>query len=132
MSNTSALSEQVAAILDTLWFLPGRKGISVQTRRFPRFLPAEDGVGFQQRDWSFSSQEKPTAVAIPPDAEEIRVTWVGAPCEKTEVSAALKTTVSDLSAAGIAWDFNISTRRNGNPQPELVVEVFRSFELSGN
>jgi len=132
MSSNSSLSRQVAAILDTLCFLPGGKGISVQTKRYPRFLPAEDGVGFEQRDWSFESGEEPKDVAIPADAEEIVVKWKGALDGRPEIGEKLEATVTELCSSGTSWEFQMFTRVNGSKEPDLIVEVSRSFGSMSN
>jgi hypothetical protein len=130
MSHTSSLERQVSSIVDKLCYFPGRKGISVQTKRYPRFLPSENGVGFEQREWSFKYPDHPKDVPIPADAEDVIVTWRGASGISTEMRAALSETVSELSADGVTWDYQMYTRRNGGTEPDLVVTVFRSFASS--
>jgi len=132
MSSNSTLSRQVATILDALCYLPGRKGISVQTKRYPRFLPAEDGVGFEQRDWSFEGGEEPKDVAIPADAEEIVVKWKGAPDARPQIGEKMEAAVTELSSSGTTWEFQMFTRVNGSKEPDLIVEVSRSFGSVSN
>jgi len=127
MTNNSTLSSQVAVILDALCFLPGRRGISVQSRRYPRLLAAESGLGFEQRNWSFDGERAPSEVTIPSDAEEVRVTWVGKSSAQTQIHASLTAAMTGMLPSSSHWDFQIFTRRNGPNDSDLIVEVFQNF-----
>lgn len=130
MQSNSSLTAQVVQILDRLCSLPGRRELSVETRRYPRFLPADSGTGFEQKLWSFNGNEIPLSgnIAIPTDAEDVVVTWTGtiAAAEAlSEINMKLSAAVSDLGFR-TSWDFEVFARRRESDNPQVVVRVFRN------
>lgn len=134
MTNDSTLTAQVARILDRLFLLPGRTELYVETKRYPRFLPAESGVGFEQKSWSFNSGEMPrnADIVIPPDTEDVVVTWKGgidAADAMDEISVMMGAAVLDL-AFRRSWDYEVFTRQRETESPQVVVRVFRDFSAN--
>lgn len=131
MTNNSTLTAQVVQILDRLRSLPGQKELSVETKRYPRLLPAESGVGFEQKFWSFNGEETPTNtdIAIPPDAEDVVVTWEGrvdSAESMGEISLMIGAAVSDLGMRA-SWDYEVFARQRETEDRQVVVRVFRDF-----
>jgi hypothetical protein len=127
------LNAQLVQILDRLSSLPGRRELSVETKRYPRFLPAENGVGFQHKFWSFNGSEKPAQMDIdlPPDAEDVVVTWKGAvKAAETmgEITTLMGAAVMD-QAFRSSWDYEVFTRQREPGVPQVVVRVFRHFGM---
>jgi hypothetical protein len=76
MSKT--LCAQTSQIIRQLAQIDGAESLNVVARRFPRFGPAERGTGFHQAQFEIACQQLPDALAVPDDADEIRITLQGA------------------------------------------------------
>jgi hypothetical protein len=122
---------QAAQILDRLFTLPGRRELSVETRRYPRFLPAESGIGFEQKVCSFGDAQKPANLshAIPVDAEEVLFTWkstMGSDDLTRQISTMVGDAFSDLAIVR-GWDYQVFLRKPQRDASHIVVRVFQSF-----
>jgi hypothetical protein len=131
MSCESSLNAQVAQLVDRLSQLPGRKELSVETRRYPRFLPAESGAGFEQKTWSFNGHDLPLKanLAIPADAEDVVVTWKGgidAAQAARDLNGLIASAEPDDSFPA-SWNCEVFTRRRESGGPQVVVRVYRKF-----
>lgn len=126
MSNASFLTAEVARIVDRLSSLPGRFELCVETKRYPRLLPAESGAGYEQKSWSFNSEETlpPSELAIPPDVEEVVVTWRGGGEAKSEIDSLLGEEEQD-GAFPASWDCETFTRQRESENPQIILRVFR-------
>lgn len=131
MSHNSTLTAQVVQILTRLYSLPDRKELSVETKRYPRFLPAESGTGFEQKFWSFNGEEMPlqAEITIPLDAEDVVVTWKGgiaAAQAMGEIRRMMGVAASEL-AFHANWNYEVYARQRETENPQVVVRVFRNF-----
>ncbi|MGD0388674.1 MAG: hypothetical protein ABSC42_06925 [Tepidisphaeraceae bacterium] len=130
MTNNSILTAQVAQILDRLCSLPDRKELSVETKRYPRLLPAENGAGYEQKFWSFNGQETPRMkIAIPADAEDVVVTWKGG-IDAAEVMGKVDTLMGAATSEmtlRASWNYEVCMRQSETESPQVVVRVFRNF-----
>ncbi|MGA2442700.1 MAG: hypothetical protein ABSH08_17235 [Tepidisphaeraceae bacterium] len=130
MTNNSILTAQVAQILDRLCSLPDRKELSVETKRYPRLLPAESGAGFEQKFWSFNGKEWPRRkIAIPADAEDVVVTWKGG-IDAAEVMGKVDTMMGAAASEmtlRASWSYEVLTQQGESEKPQVVVRVFRDF-----
>ena len=130
MKSNSFLSAQVVQILDRLCSLPGRRELSVETRRYPRFLPADSGAGFERKYWSLNGSDSPfdMDIAIPVDAEDVVVTWTGALAvaeAMNEINIKMGLAVAEL-ALRASWDYEVFSQKRESDNPQVVVRVFRN------
>jgi hypothetical protein len=120
-----SLSDDVSRIIQRLADLPGSKQLSVHTRRYPRLGPAERGHGFEEHHWSMAADEDVAALSIPADAEDVVVTWLGAPSEMQIDDHIADTVIPAAAGSAFEWEYRVSTRASAdNEAPQLVVEVF--------
>jgi hypothetical protein len=122
---------QATQILDRLFSLPCRQDLSVQARRYPRLLPAESGLGFEQSFSSFGNMDKPANAhqAIPRDAEEFVFIWrscLGTTDLTREISTMVGSAFSDLALSS-GWDYEVFLRHATHDSRHVVVRVFQSF-----
>jgi len=101
-----SLSNQVSQIVQSLVGLQGSSDISIISRRYPRFGPAESGAGFEEQASHFSTAQMPANVALPPDTDEV-VIHVNGSMSHTDLASDLRQRVDDFvreMEIGDAWD----------------------------
>jgi hypothetical protein len=120
------LSQDVTKIVRRLSDLPGSKQLSVQAKRYPRRGSDGRTTGFDEQHWLITGpQEADSDLPIPADAEDVIVTWLGAPGAPQlddQITQAVR--ASDEDAAN--WEYRVFTRAqlDSDAAPELVVQVF--------
>jgi hypothetical protein len=131
VTNDTCLIPQAAEILDRLFSLPCRQELSVQTRRYPRLLPAESGVGFQQTVWSFNEDHNSENVsnAIPADAEEVVFTWksgIGTEEYTDQISEMVGVAFSELTLKS-GWEYEVFLRHTEQDNRRVIVRIFQNY-----
>jgi hypothetical protein len=131
--SSDTLSGHVSRIISRLSDLPGSKGLSVHTRRYPRIGPAERSSGFEEHHWSMTADEKPAELAIPADAEDVTVTWLGMASVGVDqqVADTIDQTIGEAGGA-MSWEYRVFTRSQPEDAPELVVEIFNAGGMQPN
>jgi len=85
--------------------------VSVVSKRFPRFGPAESGTGYHEEVSRFAAADVPTPLPVGQSADEVVITFNGRRAEP-EAKRHLVDEVNDfLGTAGYAaeWDFRAGT-----------------------
>jgi len=126
-------SSEVDRILQVLSSLPGGKTLAVQTKRYPRLLPAESGAGYEERQWRFAPGEFARDLPLPADAEDIIITWKGvaqASAGQPPTSDVVIAALAGIADGGI-WDHDVCTHRAmpeaATDGAELEVRVYRRY-----
>ena len=127
--STWSLRGDVERILQILSSLPGSKELEVKTKRYPRFLPADTGKGYEERSWHWSARDIASPVPIPADSEDVLVTWCGEaeiPESASEFGKTVGAALRELDQPH-AWDFEVHTVARKTDAFRLEVRVFRKF-----
>ncbi len=121
----AAQFDRLGELIRRLSALPGTTSVSLTSKRYPRMFHAEEGVGYEERVWEFSTSE----ARVPDEvrrADEVIVTFSGSlGGEQTKgdllysVSRVLNESPDD---AGPTWDYRVSV-------PDSVVTPNR-YELT--
>ena len=120
--STWSLQGEVEQILQVLSSIPGSDELHVKTKRYPRFLPADTGAGFEERSWHLLARDVLNGVPIPRDSEDVSITWkgsVGFFQSADELRIAIAAALEKLDHP-LAWDYDVR-------KDDTEIHVFRRF-----
>ena len=114
----AAQFDQLADLIRRLSTLPGTTSVCLTSKRYPRMFHAEDGGGYEERVWEFS-----TAEARVPDevrhADEVIVTFTGSldgDLTRGDLLHSVSRVVNETpDEAGPTWDYRVSVPDAGVP-----------------
>ena len=123
------LQGEVQRLLGILSTLPGSKELHVKTRSYPRFSPGDAGSGYSERSWRMTALDVPTNIPIPPNSEDVQVTWQGDTAAQAlgELREAISAALENMDRP-ISWDYEVHVHgRTSEEARRVEVQVYRRF-----
>jgi hypothetical protein len=134
MDSFTTQSGPIGRIVQGIADLPGGTSVSLTFRRFPRFLPAEPGTGYDEQTVRFDIHGVPEELPVPPDVDEVVVLLQGLmdeQCSKADLLASLHRIFCELGIED-DWVATAAIQQETSSAPAgYQVMIARDMQVNG-